>query len=102
MKELLVLAVVYLIFLFLSLFLRKLMIRINKRWLVLIIPIYLISIYFYFDLIVMIHQNLRNDNTYIEFGHSGLLLLQLCGFSYITAIALIVNVFYQRYKSSNR
>ncbi len=101
MKEILILAIIYIVFLVLSLFLRKLMIRTSNWNVVLIILAYLIGINFYFDLMVKIHQISRDNGWYIEFGHGEIMLLELYVFSYVSAIVLIVNVFYRRCKSSS-
>lgn len=100
MKETLILIGIYLLFLTLSFLLRKVMLKVNSKWLMLIIPAYLVSIYFYFDLVVKIHQFLRGKGIYMEFGHFSLLLIELCVFTYISALVILVNVFYLRYKSS--
>ncbi len=100
MKETWILIGIYLLFLTLSFLLRKVILKVNPKWLMLIIPAYLVSIYFYFDLVVRAHQFLREEGIYMAFGHSSLLLIELCVFAYISALVMLMNVFYLRYKSS--
>jgi len=100
MKETSILIGIYLLFLTLSLLLRRVMLKVNLKWLILIIPVYLISIYFYFDLVVRVHQFFRERGIYLEFGHSSLLLIELCVFTYISALVMLVHVFYLKYKLS--
>ncbi len=101
MKETLILIGIYLLFLTLSFLLRRVMLKVNLKWLILIVPVYLISIYFYFDLAVRIHQTLRERGIYLEFGHGEIMLLELELACYITAVCLILNVFYSRSRFRN-
>jgi len=96
MKELIVLSVIYIIFLFASVFFRKRAIIVKKKWLFVYIIVYVIAISLYFELAVKLHQTLRNNKIYLEFGHADILLLELFVICYITATGFIISIFYRR------
>jgi hypothetical protein len=59
-------------------------------WFLVIILMYIISIYIYFEIINKIHQFLRDKGIYIEFGHASILLLELGILCLILAIINII------------
>ena len=102
MKEILVLAAIYIVFLAASVVFQRKMVNVKSKWLYLWIPLYFIIIGVYFDLLVKLHQLLRDNEVYLEFGHADLLLLELNGICYITAIAFVIYILYQRKKVLNK
>lgn len=55
-----------------------------------LIPIYLVSIYLYFELVNYIHIMLRENNIYLEFGHGSILLVMVLVLAYLTAFIFLV------------
>ena len=98
MKEIIILIGLYLVFLILSVFFKKVLLKINILWSILFLPAYLIGIYFYIDRLINIHQILREKHIHLEFGHAEILLLELGLACYATAIFIIINVLYGKYR----
>ena len=89
---------VYIIFLIICYAFYKIaMLARNGYWLAVSIAIYLILIWFYFELVNQLHYYLRDNKIlYIEFGHASLELILLMFFSFFNAFALIGFVVYRR------
>ena len=90
MKEIIALIIIYLIFLLYSIALYKKAFNIDKKWLYFFIPVYLLSIYLYFELMNYVHIFLRHRRIYFDFGHASLMLIVLLLLAYLTAIILII------------
>lgn len=63
----------------------------SPLWFVIIAIVYLISIYFYFEIVNKVHQFFRNSRIYIDFGHGSLLLIEMF---FICIIVAIANLFW--------
>jgi len=89
--------VLYIVFLILSYIFYKIAVSLKRYWFITSIATYLISIYFYFDLLSQLHYYLRDNKiAYIEFGHASLELIMLALFSFLNAFVLIGFVIYRR------
>ncbi len=98
MKEILFLSATFIIFLLVSLLFHQRMVDVATKWLFVYILAYFIAISLYFNLALRIHQTLRNNKIFLEFGHAEILLLELYVICYITAIGFIINVLRKRRK----
>jgi hypothetical protein len=98
MIEITALLIIYIVFLVASLLLRKWMIKVRTNWIYVCIPIYLLAINSYFDLINWYDDFLRDRKIYIDFGHAKLDLLLLCLLTFVTALFFIINIIYKRYR----
>lgn len=96
MREFIALLIIYLIFLGYSIVLYRKLFSLKKSIVYLLIPLYLLSIYLYFDFINYIHIRLRENKIYFDFGHASLMLILLLFTAYLTAIVLIVLYFFKR------
>lgn len=90
MKEFLILLVVYFLFFLYSIILYRKSLFVNKKLVYILIPIYLVSIYLYFELINYIHIGLRENNIYLEFGHGSILLVLVLILAYLTAFIFLI------------
>jgi hypothetical protein len=98
MKTIAFLLIVYIVFLISSYYFRNKMIYVKSKWLYLFILAYLIAINFYYELFNQLDEFLTNKKIYLELGHANILLLLLYLFSNLTAIAIIISIFYKRRK----
>ena len=101
MKEIVILGGVYMLFFVFSIMLYRRAISMNKKLLYVFIPLYFVGIYFYFELINYVHILLREQGIYMEFGHASITLIMVMGFTYLTALVLLVLFFKKRNKSSS-
>ena len=97
MIEITALLIIYIVFFIASLFLRKWMIKVRTNWVYVCIPIYLLAINSYFDLINWFDHFLSDRKIYLDFGHANLDLLLLCLLTFVTALFFIINIIYKRY-----
>jgi hypothetical protein len=89
--------IVYIVFLIVCYVFYKTAISLKHNWFILSILIYLIFIYFYFELVNRLHYYLRDNKiAYIEFGHASLGLILLMLFSFLNAFILIGFLVYRR------
>ena len=98
MIEIIALLTIYIVFFAASLFLRNWMIKVRTNWVYVCIPIYLLAINSYFDLINWYDHFLSDKKIYLGFGHANLDLLLLCLLTFITALFFIINIIYKRYR----
>jgi hypothetical protein len=98
MLENIILVIIYLLFLFTSIFLYKQSFRIRKQWLYILVPVYFIVIWFCFELVNYIHIVLRENGFYLEFGHASIGLLLVMIYVYLTAIFLLILAMMKRAK----
>jgi len=96
MIEIIALLTIYIGFFAASLFLRNWMIKVRTNWVYVCIPIYLLAINSYFDLINWYDHFLSDKKIYLGFGHANLDLLLLCLLTFITALFFIINIIYKR------
>jgi amino acid permease len=87
-----------LIFLVLSYFCRKFMLRKSTIYFVISAIIYLLITYAFFELIRQIEIYLRDRGIYLEFGHADILLLEDLGLCLFLAFINILSVIVQRYR----
>jgi phosphoglycerol transferase MdoB-like AlkP superfamily enzyme len=100
MNEYVVSIVIYLLFLLVSLYFRKLVIQMRSVWIAIIfIIVYFIATWFYFELINRAHQVLRSHGIYIDFGHASLLLLEIFAICILTAIIISISIAVTRFRS---
>lgn len=92
MKVIIVLLIEYLIFITLSILIRYWMIKVKTNWIYLVVPVYLLAINSYFDLLNWLTNSLREKSIYLDVGHANIGLLILCLIFYITAIVFIINI----------
>lgn len=62
----------------------------SPLWFAIIVIIYFISIYFYFEIVNKTHKFLRESGIYIDFGHASLLLIEVFLICIIVAITNII------------
>jgi len=101
MKEVVALVVIYLVFFICSIILYQKAFYVNKKWLYLLIPAYLLVIYLYFEFINYIHFILREKGFYFEFGHASIWLIISMLLAYLTAIVLVTIFFIRSRKRSS-
>jgi len=96
MNDKVFLCIIYLIFLSLSYLLFRYIITLKKIPALLIFIVYLIGIYYYFELINQFHYYLRDKGIYIELGHASLSLI----FCYLNAFILLIIIILKMIKSN--
>lgn len=89
MKEIIFIAIFYCLFLIGTIALFKKAKRMGNVKLIVSAIIYLIGIYFYYEMINQLHILLRDKHIYFEFGHASLMLIYALIISYLTAIIAI-------------
>ena|SRR5579863_1090437 len=102
MKEIIVLALMYIIFLTASFFFYKKMISVDLKWVFVFTPVYLIGLYFYFDVLGYANDFLRDRNIYFEFGHADIALVMLGLFCFCNAMLLILLIAVVRVRKKHR
>jgi len=100
MNDKVFLCIIYLIFLSLSYLLFRYIITLKKIPALLIFIVYLIGIYYYFELINQFHYYLRDKGIYIELGHASLSLILLMFFCYLNAFILLIIIILKMIKSN--
>jgi nitrate/nitrite transporter NarK len=91
--------IVYIVFLIICFAFYKIAMLLKGYWFAVSAVIYLILIWFYFELVNQLHYYLRDNKIlYIEFGHASLELILLMFFSFLNAFGFIVFVIYRRSK----
>jgi len=100
MNDKVFLCIIYLIFLSLSYLLFRYIITLKKISALLIFIVYLIGIYYYFELINQLHYYLRDKGIYIELGHASLSLILLMFFCYLNAFILLIIIILKMIKSN--
>lgn len=100
MREFIALLIIYLIFFSYSIVLYRKLFSLKKSKVYLLVPLYLISIYLYFEVINYIHIRLRESKIYFDFGHASLMLVLLLLAAYLTAVVLIVLYILKRKRSN--
>ena len=100
MNDKVFLCIIYLIFLSLSYLLFRYIITLKKIPALLIFIVYLIGIYYYFELINQLHYYLRDKGIYIELGHASLSLILLMFFCYLNAFILLIIIILKMIKSN--
>ena len=89
--------IVYIVFLIICYVFYKIGISVKELWFIALIPVYLICIWQYFELVNQFDNYLlHNKILYIEFGHASLELLVLMLFCFLNAFVMIGVVFYER------
>jgi signal transduction histidine kinase len=90
------LVAIYILFLIASIILFKAGLSVKGRIYYLYFLVYLVGIYYYFDLINFIHYRLRDNGIYLQFGHANFLLLCDLALSYLTAIIMGIILSFRR------
>jgi len=72
----------------------------KTKWVIVYTLLYFVIMSIAFELIVKLHQTLRDYKVFLEFGHANLLLLELFFICYLTAIGFVISIFYKR-KNNN-
>ena len=98
MNDYLALSIIYVIFLFLSFAMYKSSLKASSWFFIVLCFVYFLGIYFYFEFFNQLHDYLRDNKIYIEFGHASLELILLMLFCYINGLALIMVILYKRWK----
>ena len=100
MREFVALLIIYMIFLAYSIVLYRKLFSFKKGKVYLLIPLYLLSIYLYFEFINYILIRLRENKISFDFGHANIMLILLLSAAYLTAVFFIVIYFFKRKKSN--
>lgn len=95
MEEVIILAVIFAIFIVLTRAFYKRMIE-ARRFVYVSILVYLLFIYFYYELVNQINIFLRERNIFLEFGHASISLILLLIVSYLIGILTIVKIFLKK------
>lgn len=98
MKELIALFLIYLVFFLYSIILYRKSFYIQKKIVYLLIPVYLVTIYLYFELVHYIDILLMENEIYFGFGHASIMLVLLFILAYLTAFVFIILYFIQKRK----
>ena len=101
MKSFLVLALIFAIYFIASVYLYKKAVHIKTKLLYILIPVYLILIYVYYEVVNLIHNSLRDNDIFVEFGHASIRLIGLLILSYLTALVFIVSLAFARKKATS-
>lgn len=96
MKEFMALFVVYIIYFAFSILLFRKAVLIRSSWFYVGALVYMVLIYFYFELVNFIHILLRERGFFLEFGHASISLILLMLFCYFTSVVLIIFAFIKR------
>jgi asparagine N-glycosylation enzyme membrane subunit Stt3 len=99
MNEYIALLIIYVIFLSLSYLVYLLMTKLKSFLFLISGLLYCIGIYFYFNEIEQLHDCLRDNKIYIEFGHASLSLLLLMAFCYLNGLIVVFIALYKRQKN---
>jgi hypothetical protein len=102
MNEYLALLIIYVIFLSMSYLVYLLMMKLKSFLFLISGLLYCLGIYFYFNEVEQLHDYLRDNKIYIEFGHASLSLLLLMAFCYLNGLIVIFIVLYKRQKSRQK
>ena len=102
MKELITLSIIYISFFVASFFFYKKMIKVKLIWVCIFIPIYLIGLYLYFDLLIELHNCLRDRQIYLEFGHADEVLLLLEAFCFLNVGVLVILICINRIRNKHK
>ena len=100
MKELIILGTLYIVFIIISFCFYNKMISVKKGYFIILILIYVLFIYFYYDGFDLIHGLLREKGIYLEFGHASEAIVLLFMLSLVTGIVIIYAAFLKRYKQN--
>jgi len=96
MKEIIALVVIYIVFVIGSLFFYKRVFNVKLIWFILFLPIYLVSVYLYFEVLNQTKDYLRDNGIYLEFGEANLYLVLLWWFCTLNSILLIIFICVKR------
>jgi len=104
MKEVIIIALIIIVFLYASYKVHLALLRCKKIWFILISVTYLVFTYLYFELINYVHSILRDHGYFIEFGHASILLIEVflvCLFVAVINIGIAVarKILYKRAES---
>src|ERR1700744_3777144 len=98
MKGLFISLIMYLIVIGLSIAVKYFTVKLKSKWAYLILPVYLIAITCYLDLMNWLTNYLRDRQIYLDMGHANIGIFLLGAISYVTALCFIVNIIFVRYR----
>jgi hypothetical protein len=101
MKEILIVLLIIIFYLFISYFIRRLLLKVKIFAFILICIGYFLFTNYLFDLIIYMQQLLRSKGIYFEFGHASIVLLETFAICIVIGIANVIVVIFQRNKTKN-
>lgn len=102
MKEVIVILVIIIVYIFLSYKAHIFFLERSKFGFLLYAFLYLILTYIYFEFINQIEIFFRNREIYFEFGHANIMMLEVMALCFLLAFINIGVAIFRRYKKGRR